>query len=276
VDKQIAECKREQPISLVDTHCHLDMDAYQVDFEETLTRARNNGIHHIITIGIDIPSSQKAVDISSRYSFISATVGIHPHDVGSITPSTYTQLAELVDMRREHIVGFGEIGLDYAKKYADADTQKKHFANQLALAADLALPVIIHDRDAHEDILHTLRNSRVRENGGVMHCFSGDYRFAQDILDLGLHISISGVVTFKNAAQLQEVARTIPIESLLLETDGPFLAPQPFRGKRNEPAYILNIAEYIARLRNIRIAELAQYTTHNARALFGLLLSSDV
>ncbi len=256
-------------VSLVDSHCHLDMDAYAADLPEILQRAAVNGIDHILTIGIDVASSRRAIAIAAEHSCVSATVGIHPHDVNSITQGTYSLLAELIAANRRHIVAYGEIGLDYAKNYADPALQRKHFRSQLSLAAELELPVIIHDRDAHQDILAILKDSLTKDHkGGVMHCFSGDCRFAEAVLDLGFFISIPGIVTFKNAAQLQEVAKMAPGDRLLLETDGPFLAPQPFRGKRNEPAYIRHIAQYVADLRGTTINDIARQTTANAKKLF--------
>lgn len=257
-------------VSLIDTHCHLDMAAYSEDLEDVLRRAARHHVHHIITIGIDIESSQGAIALAGKYANISATIGIHPHDVDRITAATYDILGELADNHRQKIVGYGEIGLDYVKEYSSADNQRRHFADQLILARDLHLPVVIHDREAHEDTLRILKETGAGANGGVMHCFSGDCEFAKRVLDLGFYISIPGVVTFKNAVALQEVARTIPLESMLVETDGPFLSPHPLRGKRNEPVNVVYTADFIAGLRNIALDEVAARTTANARALFQL------
>lgn len=256
--------------SIIDTHCHLDMDVYIEDLEEVLRRAAQHHVEHIITIGIDVQSSKRAITLAQEHDSLSATIGIHPHDVDTISSATYEALGEMADVYREHIVGYGEIGLDYVKEYSAADSQRRHFANQLALARDLRLPVIIHDREAHEDTLRILKESHAEDNGGVMHCFSGDLEFAQAVLDLGFFISIPGVVTFKNAVILQEVARTIPLASMLLETDGPYLSPHPLRGKRNEPVHVLHTAACIADLRDISLDELASQTTANARGLFRL------
>lgn len=264
-----------QHVSLIDTHCHLDMAAYQDDLEMILERAAKHRISHIITIGIDLTSSRKAIELAGRMKSISATIGIHPHDISTVTQSSYDSLAELADLHRDNIVAYGEIGLDYVKNYSDPADQRRHFANQLALADELQLPVIIHDREAHEDTLKILKQASSRQHGGVMHCFSGDYSFARKVLDLGFHISIPGVVTFKNATALQDVARRVPLESLLLETDGPFLSPHPHRGKRNEPMLILHTAQCVANLREIHLDDLAQQTTRNAQTLFGLTLSQD-
>lgn len=255
---------------LIDTHCHLDMDAYASDLQTVLENARSHGVKSIITIGIDPSSSQAAVRLSADYDMIKATVGIHPHDVGNVDSVDLDNLEQLIDSRREEIVGYGEIGLDYVKRYCEPELQRQYFQDQLLIAKNHNLPVIIHDRDAHQDILTILKKNGPYDNGGVMHCFSGDYDFAERILDLGFAISIPGIVTFKNAASLQETARRIPLDTLLLETDGPFLAPVPYRGKRNEPLYLLHTAAQIALLRGITIEDVAEATTANASRLFNM------
>jgi TatD DNase family protein len=254
----------------VDSHCHLDMDSYQDDFDDILSRAASAGISDIITIGIDYNSSVKAIELSRKYAQIHASIGIHPHDVESINQTTYDQLLQLATANSEHICAFGEIGLDYFKNYAPVSLQRKHFELQLDLAKSLKLPVIIHDRDAHDDVLSIIRNAGPFPHGGVMHCFSGDYTLAKKIFDLGFYISIPGVVTFKNSAQLQEVVKRSPLSSMLVETDGPFLCPMPNRGKRNEPAFIPFIGRKIAELKGINEEEVARTTTQNAIRLFSL------
>jgi TatD DNase family protein len=260
-------------VPLVDTHCHLDMHAYFEDLDAILQDAFVHNVHAVASIGTDVDSSVRAVELARKYPMVSATVGIHPHDVDNITDRTYPILADLVQKNKDHIVGYGEIGLDYVKLHSTIENQRIHFRNQLALANELHLPVIIHDRDAHEDTLMILREAGPLQFGGIMHCFSGDFEFAQKILDLGLHISIPGTVTFKNADLLREVAQKIPLSSLLLETDGPFLTPHPHRGKRNEPLFLLYTAQKIAELRNISMEEIAHQTTLNAIALFRLQLN---
>ncbi len=264
--------KNAQELSLscqfVDTHCHLDMMAYSSDLDNVLINASINHIEHIITIGIDLPSSKKAVMIASKYSQISATIGIHPHDVDDLNDNHYSELEELYLHHSQYIAGFGEIGLDYVKQHSDPNNQREHFARQLDLAHSLKLPVIVHNREANDDTLKILRNAKHLDYGGIMHCFSGDINFAHQVLDLGMLISIPGIVTFKNAHVLQEVAREIPLTSMVLETDGPFLAPHPFRGKRNEPSYLLHTARKIAELREIDIEHLSRQTTVNAEKIF--------
>jgi len=255
---------------LIDTHCHLDMQAYENDLDNVLHRAERFNIRTILAIGIDEQSSQKAVQLACQYDMIFATVGVHPHDVDNISHSTLDLIGRLALNNPSQVVGYGEIGLDYMRNYSSPNNQRKQFQIQLALAKELNLPIIIHDRDAHEDTLAILKRESPFENGGVMHCFSGNLELAKQIIDLGLHISIPGIVTFKNSYELQNVAANIPLSTMLLETDGPFLAPEPWRGKRNEPSYILYTAEKIAHLRNIDINDLATQTSKNAQSLFGL------
>ncbi|WP_240744821.1 TatD family hydrolase [Desulforhopalus sp. IMCC35007] len=255
---------------LIDTHCHLDMEAYADDLNEVIFRAQKYGVKTIITIGIDLPSSKAAVKLAQKHKGVYATIGVHPHDVDHLDEHTYEALRLLYRNHKQQIVGYGEIGLDYVKMYSEPANQRKHFTRQLELAQNLGLPVVIHNREADTDTLFTLQAQKNFPNGGIMHCFSGDYDFAVKIIDMGLKISIPGVVTFKNATKLQEVVTKIPIEHMIVETDGPFLSPHPFRGKRNEPAHVLFTAMKIAELKNISIDEVAHHTSVNATTLFNL------
>ncbi len=256
--------------SLIDTHCHLDMSDYSADLDKILESASSQHIKRIITIGINITSSKNAVKLAHKYQQVSATIGIHPHDVGLLQEADYLLLEKIYDDHKKNIVGFGEIGLDYFKNYSDPTKQRYHFRKQLDMARNLKLPVIIHNRDADNDILKILRETKPLEYGGIMHCFSGDYTYACKILDLGMLISIPGIITFKNSTKLQDVARKIPLTSMVLETDGPFLAPHPFRGKRNEPSYLIHTAMKIAELRQIDVNLVANHTTTNAERIFPL------
>ncbi len=254
----------------IDTHCHLDMAAYGTDLEIVLDQAEACNIIKIVTIGIDIASSRSAVSLARKYKQISATIGIHPHDVNDLNKSHYSELEQLYVDHRKYIVGYGEIGLDYVKQHSDPIKQREHFKRQLDLAHALKLPVVVHNRNANDDTLKILKESKPLDYGGIMHCFSGDVAFAHKVIDLGMLISIPGIVTFKNATVLHEVARKIPITSIILETDGPFLAPHPYRGKRNEPSYLLYTANKIADLRGIDINQVSRQTTANAINLFKL------
>ena len=257
-----------QNTPLIDTHCHLDMSAYKDDLKLVLSRSLSHNIKRVVTIGTDLDSSRQAIEIARKYSQVSATIGVHPHETDTLDNSSYKTLEELYSSYSKHIVGFGEIGLDYFKRHSAPENQRLHFRKQLDLAHELKLPIVIHNRNADDDIINILSKAKPLVYGGIMHCFSGNYELAQKVLDLGLIISIPGIVTFKNAYTLQDVAKKIPMSSLVLETDGPFLAPHPFRGKRNEPAHIIYTAQQVADLRQVGIAQIASQSTANAEKLF--------
>lgn len=256
------------PFELIDTHCHLDMEAYRSDLEAVIGTAAHHGVRRIITIGIDYPSSKQAVALAGQYANIYATIGFHPHDAAQATAQALDQLALLAQHRS--VVGYGEIGLDYVKNYAPRDVQIKAFGQQLDLARELDLPVVIHDREAHDDTRTLLRAAGPLPKGGVMHCFSGDSQLAEEMIDLGLSLSIPGVATFAKAQTLHEVIRAVDLRFLLLETDGPFLAPVPYRGKRNEPKLLLYTAQVVADIKQISLEAVAEATTANAVRLFQL------
>lgn len=254
---------------LIDTHCHLDMEAYSDDLEAVLSRSRRAGVSRIVTVGIDRESSEKAIRLAETCDGVYATVGVHPHNVQDFSDEGDYDVLRLL-CRHEKVVAYGEIGLDYVKDYAPIPLQKEHFARQLSLAGEFSLPVVIHDREAHADILDMLKAAAPFTAGGVMHCFSGDAEYAREVLDFGFLISIPGVVTFSKAEVLQDAVRNIPLSSLILETDGPFLAPVPHRGRRNEPSYLIHTAQMVADLKGISLAEVARQTTQNAIRLFSL------
>jgi TatD DNase family protein len=251
---------------LVDTHCHLEMADYR-DLEQVIARAGEAGVSRVITIGIDLESSRRAVALAADHQGVFAAVGIHPHHVQTIGSGDYEEIRSLAASPK--VVAYGEIGMDLVKRYAPVELQLEHFRQQLRLARELALPVIIHDREAHAPVMDLLRQEGPFPEGGVMHCFSGDAALAREVTALGFYISVPGVVTFAKAASLQEVVKETPLSSLLLETDGPFLAPVPWRGKRNEPAYLLHTAQKVAELKEVPLEEVARQTTANARRLFG-------
>jgi TatD DNase family protein len=253
---------------LVDTHCHLDFDSFTADRSEVLSRAVQAGVEQMITIGIDIPTSWRAVALAEANEGVFATVGIHPHNSGNLSSNDIEQLLALA--RNSQVVAYGEIGLDYYRNYQPRPLQLSCLKEQLDLARQLELPVVLHDRDAHEDILQVLQEARAWEIGGTMHCFSGDWSFARRCLDLGFYISIAGPVTFAKSDTLRQVASECPLDRLLLETDAPFLTPVPKRGKRNEPAFLVYTAEEIASLRKLSFEEVGRETTLNARNLFQL------
>ncbi|MCF6289411.1 MAG: TatD family hydrolase [Desulfobacterales bacterium] len=255
-------------VTVVDTHCHLEMAAYQPDREEVLQASAKAGVTRVITIGIDLETSRQALELADRHGDVFATVGVHPHNVADISGADYESLRSLAAYPK--VVAYGEIGLDYVKCYAPKEQQREHFQRQIELGRELNLPLIIHDRGAHDETMAALTAAAPFPAGGVMHCFSGNIHLAEQVMELGFHISIPGVVTFNKAEELHEVAARVPLSTLLLETDGPFLAPEPWRGKRNMPAYILYTADKIARLRNLSLEEVARQTTENAEKLFRL------
>lgn len=269
-NKQINKPQLVPGTTLIDTHCHLDMDAYARDLEHLIRSAADQGITEIVTIGIDLASSRKAVDLAKQFPGVWAAIGIHPHHALNGDIETYHQLQLLAKDRANKVVGYGEIGLDFAKNYAPRDVQLNCFERQLNMAKELNLPIVIHDRDAHDAILDILHAHAPFPALGVMHCFSGDIELARRIIDLGLYISIPGIVTFTKSASMQQVAREIPLQRMILETDGPFLSPVPYRGKINKPEYLVYTAQKIAELRGVSLDAIARQTTLNAKTLFRL------
>jgi len=252
---------------LIDSHAHLDMEEFEGDLSEVLSRALESGVSEIISIGIDLPSSAKALELARKHDFVYSTVGYHPHNAKEADAKVLRDLADLpLDPK---VVAWGEIGLDFFRRHSPPQNQIEAFERQLDMAGDLGLPVIIHDRDAHEQLSEILRRKGSLLTG-VIHCFSGDYALARFFIDMGFYISIPGTVTYKKAALIQEVAARIPLERLLVETDAPYLTPLPHRGKRNEPAFVKYTAQEIARLRGMDFQDLARATSENARTLFKL------
>ena len=257
-----------EAVSIIDTHCHLDMIRSGEDIDEIISRATASGVSRIITIGINLKSSKKAIEIAEQHEAVYASVGIHPHNVQELQNNSYDELEKLCEHNK--VIAYGEIGLDFVKQHAPKPVQLEHYARQVELAKKVGLPLVIHDREAHDEILHILKREAPFSAAGVMHCFSGDWALATKVLDLGFLISIPGVVTFNKASALQEVAKKIPLDKLILETDAPFLTPDPYRGRINIPEYVLYTARKIADLRGITVEEIARTTTENAQRLFNL------
>ncbi|MGD8623491.1 MAG: TatD family hydrolase [Anaerolineae bacterium] len=262
-------------MTLVDTHAHLDFNKFDRDREAVIQRARQAGVGAIVTIGVDVPSSRRAVALTTEYEDVYATVGTHPHDAKHLDGEALASLRELG--RRARVVGVGEIGLDFYRDLSPRDVQRRAFKAQLAWAGRLDKPVIIHDRDAHDEVIEILaewaaglRGSPLEGRLGVLHTFSGDLAMAERAIDLGFYISISGPVTYRNAGRLVDVVQALPLDRLLVETDCPFLAPHPHRGERNEPAYVRLVADKIAALKGLSPEQVARATTANARRLFGI------
>jgi TatD DNase family protein len=258
----------QKPSMLIDTHAHLEMRDFKDDLPDVFKRALEAGVEYIITIGTTIESSRDAVVLADKYDFIYAAIGVHPHEVKDILHPAYEIIRHLAKHRK--VVAYGEIGLDYYYEHSPRGDQKRKFRDMLREARELDLPVIIHDRDAHEDTLKILSEEWSPDLGGVMHCFSGDPDMAKRVIEMGLSISIAGPVTFPKSESLREVVRQIPIEHLLIETDAPYLAPQPVRGKRNEPAFVRHTAEMIAQIKGLSFDDVARITSFNAMQLFGI------
>jgi TatD DNase family protein len=256
---------------LVDSHAHLDMPHFDADREAVIARARQAGVMAILTLGVDEESSQRAVSLAQQHEGVYAAVGIHPHEAKQATSELYKILVALARERvANRIIAWGEIGLDYHYQHSPPEVQRREFRRQIRLARELDLPVCIHSREAHDDVLTILEEEMASDVGVVMHCFSGDEGVARRCLDLGFYISFAGPVTFQNARQLPAVVPLVPNDRLLIETDAPYLSPYPWRGRehRNEPARVAVIAARVAELKGIDVEELGQAATRNFRALF--------
>lgn len=250
---------------LFDSHAHIHDEKFDADREQVLARALENGVTGIINVGTCMATSARAVALAAQYASVYAAVGIHPHDAKGALETDYEQLAAWTKL--DKVVAIGEIGLDYYYDLAPRDIQRTVFVRQLDVARQMNVPFIIHDRDAHGDIMEIIKNEAQGLNG-VFHCFSGSMEMAKEIIKLGFYISIAGPVTFKNAAKLPEIVASVPLERLLVETDCPYLTPHPHRGKRNEPAYVKIVAEQVASLRGIELSVLAAATSENVKKLF--------
>lgn len=255
---------------LIDTHVHLDDSRYDSDREAVFQRAHEAGIERFVTIGCDLSTSYSAVQLATEHSDVYATVGVHPHEAKHVASHWYPELCQLA--RHPKVVGFGEIGLDYHYDHSPREIQRQRFREQIALAYALQLPLVIHTRQAQADTLAILREEQAERVGGIFHCFSEDLSFAKQALALGFHLSFSGIITFRNASALHEVIRFVPDDRLLIETDAPYLTPVPFRGKRNESAYVTHVAKQVAEIKYgdspSGYARVAELTTTNARRLF--------
>ena len=253
---------------LIDSHAHLDMEKFDSDRDQIIDRALSVDVKQIITVGIDIKSSIRAVKLAKSYSSIFASVGIHPHNADNTDKNDLKQIPLIAT--QEKIVAIGETGLDFFRNRSSRQKQVELFKQQLDIAISLDLPIVIHDREAHEEILKILLSFNRNGFKGVIHCFSGDYNLAKTFIDMGYYISIPGTVTFKNASQIQDVAVRVPLNRMLLETDAPFLAPVPYRGKRSEPCHVIHTAQKVAKLRGISFEEVAMQTSKNTCQLFSI------
>ncbi len=253
---------------LIDTHAHLDTDVYDEDRKDVIQRALDQGVTRIVNIGFNRQTIPSTLKLTEEYDFIYAAVGWHPQDANDLRAADLDWIEELC--RKEKVVAIGEIGLDYYWDSASREVQWNVFREQIRLARKLGMPIVIHDRDAHQDILRLLKEEKASDVGGIMHCFSGDWEMARECLAMNFYISFGGPVTFKNAKQPKEVLAQVPPDKLLIETDSPYLTPHPFRGKRNESGYVRFVAEAAAAIKQIPIEQLAEITSRNARNILGI------
>lgn len=255
---------------LIDSHAHIDLADFDKDRDQVMARARQRGVRAVINVGLDAESSRKALAMAKNYEDIFVAVGCHPHEAAKMREGDLRSLSELTKDSR--VVAIGEIGLDFYRNLSPRQSQLEVFGKQLDLASELGLPVVVHCRQAHKEVFDIL-SAWVKAAGnrrGVIHCFSGDIGMARRYIELGFYISLAGSVTYPSAGELVEVAREVPLERLLLETDAPFLAPQAHRGKRNEPAYIALTAEKVAGIRQVPVAVVAEAAARNTIDLFRL------
>ncbi|MFX0108823.1 MAG: TatD family hydrolase [Candidatus Hodarchaeota archaeon] len=250
-----------------DTHAHLQWSSFDRDREEVLLRARGAQVDYVVNIGFDVNGSMKGVKLADHHEELYATVGVHPHNASHLDDEALDELRRLSENPK--VVAIGEIGLDYYRNLSPRETQKKAFEVQLLLAEELELPVVIHNREAHSDILGIISSFKGKLRG-VMHCFSGSREMAEQCIRLGYLISLAGTVTYPNAHRLHEIAKWIDLQKILLETDSPWLAPQDMRGRRNEPSFLPFTAKKVAGLRGINLGDLAAVTTENAENIFKL------
>ncbi len=254
---------------LYDTHAHLDDAKLYPEIENVLARAAAAGVAYINTIGCDWKTSLMSVHIAEKYpEHVFAAVGVHPHEAAGLNAEQEEKLFSLA--KAEKVVGWGEIGLDYHYDLSSRDIQRRVFRAQIDAAKQAGLPVIIHDREAHQDTLDILRSEHAGINGGVLHCFSGSWEMAKECLRLGFHLSFAGPLTYHNARSLPEVAQRLPLDRILVETDCPYLTPEPHRGRVNEPAYVGHTLARLAELRGMDVEEMAAITTENGLRLFGI------
>jgi len=251
---------------LFDTHAHYDDEKFDIDRSQILEKVYSEGVSYIINASSDEKSISMSLELAERYPFVYAAVGIHPQSAGDVDDGYLKKLYE--HAKHEKVVAIGEIGLDYYYDFPPRDIQKKRFIEQINAAKEISLPVVIHTRDSFEDVLKIIKSENVKEVGGVFHCFSGSIEVAREVLNNNFYISVGGIVTFKNAKKVPEVVKYVPTDRLLIETDCPYLTPEPFRGKRNDSGYLKYVVEKVAEIKGITFDEVAEITAKNALRLF--------
>jgi len=255
-------------MELIDSHAHLDAAQFTSDLPQVLERARERGVKYIITVGTDLPSSLRAIEIAHRYPSVYASVGVHPHDANKVEETLLEKLAELT--RQPKVVAIGETGLDYYRLYSPRLKQQQLFRNLIKMAKEVGLPLIIHQRHAPEELTAIMDQEGGWEAGGVMHCFSGSEEYARLCLEKGFYLSFAGNITFPKATLLRKIARETPMKRILIETDSPYMAPLPYRGRRNEPSYVEIVAQKIAELKGLSLDQCGKALTANLQRIFKL------
>jgi len=253
---------------LFDSHAHYDDERFDEDRDQVILNAHKSGVSYILNASSDMESSFESVRLAEKFEFVYAAVGIHPHNALEINDSIMARLADLASKNK--VVAIGETGLDYHYDFCPREAQKYCFAQHIYLARQLGLPLIIHDREAHNDVLNLIEREKAKEVGGVFHCYSGSVEMADRVLKNNFYISVGGAVTFKNARKLVEVVRHVPLDRLLIETDCPYMTPEPYRGRRNHSGYVRLVAEKVAEIKGLEFEEIAKVTSENARRLFGI------
>jgi TatD DNase family protein len=262
--------QKKSNICLVDTHAHIEMAEFDNDRNKVIMRAEQEGICALINVGADLKSSRLSVALADSVGMIYAAVGIHPHTAVEANERVYEEITEL--SRNRKVVAIGEIGLDYHYNFSPRNVQQTVFREQIRMAKNLNLPVIIHNRESDEDMIRILKEENIADIGGVMHCFAGSTELAKTCLDMGLYIAVGGLLTFQKAENIRRIVKELPLSCLLVETDSPYMAPHPLRGKRCEPAFVKWTAKELASLKGISPEELSRITTENAKKLFGFAI----
>lgn len=251
-----------------DTHAHLDDRKFSEDRELVIKRAKETGIDLIMNVGYSVQHAKNTVELTKSYDFIYGSVGIHPHNAKELDDDGLQELYKMV--KEPKIVAVGEIGLDYYWNHSPKEVQQKVFREMIAFAKEVKKPIIIHDRDAHQDVFDIIKAEGADKVGGIFHCYSGSWPLAKEAIKLGFYISLAGPLTFNNAGKLHEVAKMVSLDYLLIETDCPYLAPMPYRGKRNEPSYVIKVAEKLAEIKGVSVEEIATKTTENGKKVFNI------
>lgn len=255
-------------VKIFDTHAHYDDDAFDEDRDQLLENFEQNNVKAVVNIGVNLATSEYTDAMTKRYDFVYGTVGVHPSDIDEMEHTDEIPVLRRIAQENDKIVAIGEIGLDYHYENVNKPVQQKWFARQMDLAREVRLPIVVHSRDAAKDTLDIMKSEKAEEIGGVVHCYSYSVETAREYLNMGFYFGIGGVLTFKNAKKLREVVDYVPLDKIVLETDSPYLTPEPFRSKRNCSSYLTHVAEKIAELKNVSVDEVYEKTWNNALALY--------